>query len=54
MGSPRDFAALLRAIDDAPQWRPVVDRVLSLDRAAEAHAAMERREHIGKLVLSIA
>jgi NADPH:quinone reductase-like Zn-dependent oxidoreductase len=54
MGSPRDFAALLRAIDDAPRWRPVVDRVLPLDRAAEAHAAMERREHTGKLVLSIA
>ncbi len=53
MGSPRDFAALLRAIRDAPRWRPVVDRVLSLDRAAEAHAAMERREHTGKLVLSI-
>jgi NADPH:quinone reductase-like Zn-dependent oxidoreductase len=54
MGSPRDFSALLRAIDDAPRWRPVVDRVLPLDRAAEAHAALERREHIGKLVLSIA
>lgn len=53
MGSPRDFAALLRAVDDAPQWRPVVDRVLALDRAAEAHAVMERREHTGKLVLSI-
>jgi NADPH:quinone reductase-like Zn-dependent oxidoreductase len=53
MGSPRDFAALLRAIGDAPAWRPVVDRVLSLDRAAEAHAVMERREHTGKLVLSI-
>lgn len=54
MGSPRDFAALLRSIDDAPAWRPVVDRVLPLDHAAEAHAAMERREHTGKLVLSIA
>jgi NADPH:quinone reductase-like Zn-dependent oxidoreductase len=54
MGSPRDFAALLHAIDSAPHWRPVVDRVLPLDRASEAHAAMERREHTGKLVLSIA
>jgi NADPH:quinone reductase-like Zn-dependent oxidoreductase len=53
MGSPRDFAALLRAIDEAPHWRPVVDCVRALDRAAEAHAAMERREHTGKLVLSI-
>jgi NADPH:quinone reductase-like Zn-dependent oxidoreductase len=54
MGSPRDFAALLRSIDDAPSWRPVVESVLPLDRAAEAHAAMERHEHTGKLVLSVA
>jgi NADPH:quinone reductase-like Zn-dependent oxidoreductase len=53
MGSPRDFAALLRAVDEAPDWRPVVDRVLPLDRAADAHAHMERREHTGKLALSI-
>jgi NADPH:quinone reductase-like Zn-dependent oxidoreductase len=54
MGSPRDFAALLRTIGDLPEWRPVVHRVLPLDHAAEAHAAMERREHTGKIVLSIA
>jgi NADPH:quinone reductase-like Zn-dependent oxidoreductase len=54
MGSPADFAALLRMVSDLPAWRPVVDRVLPLDRAAEAHAAMERREHTGKVVLSIA
>jgi NADPH:quinone reductase-like Zn-dependent oxidoreductase len=53
MGSPRDFAALLRSLQDAPSWRPLVDRVVPLDRAAEAHAAMERREHTGKLVLSV-
>ena len=52
MGSPRDFAALLRAVEEAPDWRPVVDRILPLDRAAEAHAVMERREHVGKLVLA--
>lgn len=28
--------------------------VLPLDRGAEAHAAMERRAHTGKLVLSVA
>jgi NADPH:quinone reductase-like Zn-dependent oxidoreductase len=50
MGSPRDFAALLRDLAD---WRPVIDRVLPLDRAAEAHAVMERREHTGKLVLEV-
>ena len=54
MGSPVDFAALLRTIGAVPIWRPVVDRVLPLDHAAEAHAAMERGEHTGKIVLSIA
>jgi zinc-binding alcohol dehydrogenase/oxidoreductase len=54
MGSPRDFASLLSMLDDNPGWRPVVDSVRPLDRAADAHAAMERRNHTGKLVLSIA
>jgi NADPH2:quinone reductase len=40
-------------LQDVPQWRPVIDKVLPLDRAAEAHAVMERRKHTGKLVLSI-
>jgi NADPH:quinone reductase-like Zn-dependent oxidoreductase len=54
MGSPRDFEALMRMVVSAPSWRPVIDRVLPLDAAAQAHAMMERREHTGKLVLSIA
>jgi zinc-binding alcohol dehydrogenase/oxidoreductase len=54
MGSPRDFAGLLSLVDGAPDWRPVVDSVRPLEEAAEAHAAMERREHTGKLVLSVA
>jgi zinc-binding alcohol dehydrogenase/oxidoreductase len=53
MGSPRDFASLLSMLDENRGWRPVLDSVRPLDRAAEAHAAMERREHTGKLVLSI-
>jgi NADPH2:quinone reductase len=32
---------------------PVVDRVLPLEEAAGAHAAMERNENFGKIVLSI-
>jgi NADPH:quinone reductase-like Zn-dependent oxidoreductase len=31
--------------------RPVVDRVLPLDDAAQAHRVMESSAHIGKIVL---
>ena len=34
-----------------PGWRPAVEAALPLDRAAEAHARMELRDHFGKLVL---
>ncbi len=53
MGSPRDFAALLALIAQAPDWRPVVDAVAPLDEAAAMHERMARREHVGKLVLEI-
>lgn len=33
--------------------RSVVDRVLPLARAADAHAAMEAGEHVGKIVLAV-
>ncbi len=32
---------------------PVIDRVLLLEQAREAHAAMEKREQFGKIVLQI-
>ncbi|HEX4717438.1 MAG TPA: zinc-binding dehydrogenase [Thermoleophilaceae bacterium] len=53
MGSPRDFAALLATAGAEPRWRPAVDSVLPLERAADAHAAMEQRRHTGKLVLTV-
>jgi zinc-binding alcohol dehydrogenase/oxidoreductase len=53
MGSPRDFDGLLALLGEDPAWRPHVDRVFALDDAPAAHAAMERREHTGKLVLEI-
>jgi NADPH:quinone reductase-like Zn-dependent oxidoreductase len=54
MGSPRDFDGLLRLLGEDPAWRPRVDSSFPLDDAAAAHAAMERHEHAGKLVLEIA
>jgi NADPH:quinone reductase-like Zn-dependent oxidoreductase len=33
--------------------RPVIDRVLSLDDAAEAHQLVESNEHIGKVLLRV-
>jgi zinc-binding alcohol dehydrogenase/oxidoreductase len=53
MGGPRDFAGLLALVSANPTWRPVVDSVMPLEDAALAHARMERRDHFGKLVLSI-
>jgi zinc-binding alcohol dehydrogenase/oxidoreductase len=53
MGSPRDFAGLLAAVEHA-SWTPVIDSVRPLAEAAEAHAREEAGDHFGKLVLSIA
>ena len=51
MGSPTDFAALLRALESGT-WKPVIDTTFPL---ADAAAALERQDagdHFGKLVLS--
>jgi zinc-binding alcohol dehydrogenase/oxidoreductase len=53
MGSPRDFAGLLAALERG-EWSPVVDSVRPLGEAAAAHERMERGEHFGKLVLRVA
>jgi NADPH:quinone reductase-like Zn-dependent oxidoreductase len=52
MGSPRDFAGLLDAVERGG-WAPVVDSVRPLAEAASAHRRMEAGEHFGKLVLSV-
>jgi len=52
MGSPRDFAGLLAAVD-AGSWAPVIDSVRPLAQVAEAHSREEGGAHFGKLVLSI-
>jgi NADPH:quinone reductase-like Zn-dependent oxidoreductase len=52
MGSPRDFAGLMRAL--APEGvRPVIDSVRPLAEAAGAHERMESGAHFGKLVLDV-
>jgi NADPH:quinone reductase-like Zn-dependent oxidoreductase len=32
--------------------RPVIDRVLPLDRVADAHRALEESNHVGKILLT--
>jgi NADPH:quinone reductase-like Zn-dependent oxidoreductase len=51
MGSARDFAGLLAAVD-TQTWVPVIDSVRPLADAAAAHAREEAGEHFGKLVLT--
>ncbi|TAL13016.1 MAG: NAD(P)H-quinone oxidoreductase [Frankiales bacterium] len=38
---------------EAGEVRPVIDRVLPLDRVAEAHAVLEASTHVGKVVLRV-
>lgn len=53
VGSPRDFSALLEAVERG-RLRPAIDSVRPLANAPEAHARLESGEHFGKLVLAIA
>ncbi|RIK94590.1 MAG: NADPH:quinone oxidoreductase [Proteobacteria bacterium] len=48
------FEARFGADLAAGRIRPIVDRVLPLERAAEAHRAMKASEHFGKIVLRVA
>jgi NADPH:quinone reductase-like Zn-dependent oxidoreductase len=52
MGSPRDFAGLLKLFTDH-HLRPTVDHVYPLAEVAEAHRRMEAAGQAGKLVLAI-
>ena len=50
MGSPQDFAEVMRCVFRG-QLKPVVDRVLPLTEAGQAHELIEARQVFGKLVL---
>ena len=51
MGTPRDFAAMLQLYEEG--MRPIVDSVLPLEEAAEAHRRMEDGRQFGKIVLKM-
>jgi len=52
MGSKSELFAVLELFKRG-LLKPVIDRVLPLDRAAEAHARLEKHEQFGKVVLSV-
>lgn len=52
MGSIAELHEVLRHVD-AGRLRPVVDRVLPVDRIAEAHEILENRKAFGKIVLQM-
>lgn len=52
MGSPQDFAAMLRFVGEH-RLVPIVDQVYDLEAAGEALARMQAAEQFGKIVLRI-
>ncbi|NIT63841.1 MAG: zinc-binding dehydrogenase, partial [Gammaproteobacteria bacterium] len=47
------FSGAVGSLLASGQVRPVIDRVYSLEEAAEAHRHMERNANFGKLVLTV-
>jgi NADPH:quinone reductase-like Zn-dependent oxidoreductase len=57
---PQEKAAIVAETQNAVwpmiesgQVRPIIDRILTLDDAAEAHRLLDSSEHIGKVVLRV-
>ncbi len=48
------FLARFGSALEKGEIRPVVDRVLPLEQAGEAHRAVQASEHFGKIVLRVA
>jgi D-arabinose 1-dehydrogenase-like Zn-dependent alcohol dehydrogenase len=53
MGSPADFAAMLRFVDER-KLRPVIDSAWPLAQAALALQRMEQGDQFGKIVMRCA
>lgn len=53
MGSPSDFAGLLRLLGDRNVRPPVLDQTFPLERAADAHTFLESGTGFGKVTLEI-
>jgi NADPH:quinone reductase-like Zn-dependent oxidoreductase len=51
MGSKGDLFRILQLVEEG-RLRPVLDRVLPLEQAAEAHRLLENRAQFGKVVLT--
>ena len=51
MGSKGDLFRILQLVEEG-RLRPVLDRVLPLEQAAEAHRLLENRAQFGKIVLT--
>ena len=52
MGSVAELHEIMKHVE-AGRLKPVIDRVLPLDRVAEGHRALENRETFGKVVFEI-
>jgi NADPH:quinone reductase-like Zn-dependent oxidoreductase len=52
MGTAEEFEAMLILVD-RHGLIPVIDQILPLDQAADAHRRVERTEQFGKIVLQI-
>ncbi|HYA89671.1 MAG TPA: zinc-binding dehydrogenase, partial [archaeon] len=52
MGSKAELYAVLELFERG-LLKPVIDRVLPLEKCAEAHSRLENREQFGKIVLKV-